>query len=187
MTVSNVVSPTGLWSQNATTSWQVSLRGINAWDDATCQSAAHFANDERQDGDDVNPRGVWTDWSFAAKTDGEWETKTEGHWDPTTGDWEPGTDEFRFVPLSGVSARCTLSRRLYLGRRYYRQTISQDKLGSATFARGGCPVYDYSAGQLTIDCRPSRQSGFASWRLPLRSSDRVRSTRAERPGGWSVT
>lgn len=160
LTVTDVVSPTGIYGDNPVTSttWNVSLSGISAWGTSECSSTARFANGESQEGldsDDHNRRF----WPFDALT-------------PVVTDDYP----FTYVPLSSVTASCVLKKKTYLGRRPYREAFTREKSGSSAFRRGGCPVYTYSAGTLTIDCRHSSRSGYASWRFPLRRSDTVLET-----------
>jgi hypothetical protein len=172
MTVNNVVAPTGTISSEASaaqTTWRVKLFGVDAWD-ADCTSTAHYLDSEDDydgqdvqsvEGDDVNPNGPWNDWSFAADTPTEWQPSE--NWD---------VDLYSYLPFQRVTATCTLTRDVYLGRRYWRETIYPEKQGSAAFKRGGgCQIYTYSAGKLTIDCRRSTTWGYASWRFPLRHTD----------------
>jgi hypothetical protein len=156
MTVSDVVSPTGSsWDNpDARTTWNVTLANISAWDSSTCWSTANFADGESYEGED-GKSADWRLWPFGVDT-------------PDNSDWYESSD---YVPLSSVTARCVLEKKTYLGRRPYREAFTREKSGSSAFRRGGCPVYPYSAGKLTIDCRHSSHTGFASWRFPLRRSD----------------
>ena len=175
MYIDNVVAPTGSaetaegWQMDGRTTWHLGVSGTDAWATTECTSTAWHTGygyalgedyTDRVAGEDMDPNGFADSWSFAADT--LWNYK-EAY---------PYTSEF--VPLSHVTATCTLRRKSYVGRRYYREMINPEKQGPSAFARGGCPVYSYSTGKLTIDCRYSTRSGFASWRIPLRSTDRVR-------------
>jgi hypothetical protein len=171
MTVTNVVAPTSAISSEASaaqTTWRVKLSGVNGWE-TECTSTAHYVDDEYVDGedlqsvegDDVNPNGPWNDWSFAADTPTEWQPSE---------DW--AGDLYSYLPFQRVTATCALTRDVYLGRRYWREVIYPEKRGSSAFARGGgCSIYSYSYGKLTIDCRRSKTWGWASWRFPLRRAD----------------
>jgi hypothetical protein len=156
MTVSDVVSPTGSsWDNpDARTTWNVSLANISAWDSSTCWSTANFADGDSLEGEDGDSPD-WRLWPFGLDT-------------PIDDDWYDSSD---YVPLSSVTARCVLEKKTYLGRRSYRSPIYREKTGASTYRRSGCSTYSYSTGKLTIDCRRSSSSGYASWRLPLRRSD----------------
>lgn len=164
MTVTDVVSPTGRYHDNPgqSTTWNVRLSGISAWDSSECSSTANFANGESLEGAD----GSSSDWRF-------WPFSTLAEYDFSDIHNPYSLD---YVPLSSVTASCVLRKSTYLGRRPYREAIWREKSGSSAFRRGGCPVYPYSIGKLTIDCRHSSRSGYASWRFPLRRSDIVLGT-----------
>jgi hypothetical protein len=165
MTVTDVVSPTGRYDDNPdqSTTWNVSLSAISAWDSSQCSSTANFANGESYDGEEV-ANDDWRAWPFS--------TATPYEFDWNAGDYGDDT----YVPLSSVTASCMLRKSTYLGRRSYREAFWRDKSGASAFRRSGCPIYSYSAGKLTIDCRGSSHYGYASWRFPLRRSDIVRET-----------
>jgi hypothetical protein len=170
MAVTNVVAPTGTYDSNTQTSqqttWHVKLFGVDAWE-TDCTSTAHFLGDydvQDSEGEDVNPKGPWNDWSFAADTPDEWTPSDDYRY-----------DLYRYLPFQRVTATCELSREVYLGRRYWREMIYPEKRGSSAFARGGgCSIYSWSYGKLTIDCRRSKTWGWASWRFKLRSTDLAR-------------
>jgi hypothetical protein len=163
MTVTDVVSPTGSQFDNpdARTTWNVSLSGISAWDTSQCSSTARFANGESFEGEDY-ANDNWKFWPFSSLT-------------PIVSDDDWSFDD-TYAAVSSVTARCVLEKKTYLGRRPYREAFTREKSGSSAFRRGGCPVYPYSIGKLTIDCRHSSRSGYASWRFPLRRSDIVLGT-----------
>ena len=183
MYIDNVFAPSGPaqtaegnWRTDYHTTWDVGVFGWGAWDRTSCSSTAWYAGDgyawdEFEDevyvdhvaGENMGPNGFTDSWSFAAAGP---HLKGEGQ------DYEEVPLDV--VPLSRITATCTLRRKSYVGRRYYREMIYPEKRGPSAFARGGCPVYSYSTGKLTIDCRSSTRSGYASWRFPLRSNDRVR-------------
>jgi hypothetical protein len=70
-----------------------------------------------------------------------------------------------------VTASCVLEKTTYLGRRSYRAPVFRSKTGASAFRQSGCPTFVYTTGKLTIDCRHSSHTGYASWRFPLRRSD----------------
>jgi hypothetical protein len=173
MSIDRVVSPTGpAVEDNLTqqTTWHVGLSGVSAWNSSECSSTATYANSESYpyggdtvDGDDADPNGPWNSWSFTATTPGDWMAA------PTPDD--PWAESFNLVPLSSISASCTLYRKVYLGRRYYHRAVSLYRSGSGAVRRNGCAIYSYSGSNLTIDCRRSRSTGSATWSFKLKSTD----------------
>jgi hypothetical protein len=160
MWIDQVASPT-TWSGNGygTTTWHVGLSGISAWTSTDCSSSATYAQShERLDGLDLNWGGAkGNNWSFHAQPV-PFVHVTEF--------------DYNFDTLSGITATCKLTRDVYLGKRAYRQSIDAHRDATATVSRRGCPIYSYSQGGLTIDCRHSRSSGSATWMFGRRRSDR---------------
>ena len=162
MTVSDVVVPTGpVGEYQLPTTWNVRLANISAWDTSDCQSTAHFIGGDDWPADDVSADDDWRFWSYSTDT-------------PYESDWD--TSDQMWLPLDRVTATCKLEKTTYLGRRPYRAPVFRSKSGSSAFSRHGCPIYSYSVGKLTIDCRGSSHTGSASWRFPMRRSDYVSST-----------
>jgi hypothetical protein len=86
--------------------------------------------------------------------------------------WDNWQD-YNFVPLSHITATCTLRRKRFVGLRWYRDEVTLYKDAPRTLRRrpGGCQIYTYSSGTLTIDCRRSSTSGSATWSFRLRPTD----------------
>jgi hypothetical protein len=178
MSIDQVYSPAGAldgpdgWSRTDDhTTWHVGLRGIGAWDEASCESTAHYADfgelsggggeyTDTVDGEDADPGGPWNSWSFTAETPVNYNDAADSRW--------------VFMPLTRIGATCELTRSRYLGRRYYRSGLTRSKSGPQTFRRSpnGCQIYSYSSGSLTIDCRYSSLPGSASWSFRIKPTDR---------------
>jgi hypothetical protein len=173
MSIDQVVAPSGPAPDllpSSPTTWHVGLSGIDAWDYADCSSTAHYqplatipGDDEYyvRQGTDVAPN--WGSWSF--KTD---DTPVEFVRNPG------GGETLTYLPLARIDGSCDLTRTVYVGRRYYRRGQNLYRNGSATSQRGGCPTHRYADGELMIDCRHSRTSGYLTWSFKLRPSDRDR-------------
>lgn len=86
--------------------------------------------------------------------------------------YDDGQVAYNYDTLSGITARCELTRDVYLGKRPYRESIDAHRAPAATMSRRGCSMYSYSQGGLTIDCRHSRSSGSATWMFWRHRSDR---------------
>jgi hypothetical protein len=163
MSVTDIVSPFGHYHDNPgqPTTWNVSLSGISAWDTSDCSSTAHFADaqgvGEDLDGEDAGGED-WRYWQFTVPT--------------------PWGTTINYDRLRYVHATCVLEKKRYFGRRPYRSAFWREKSGASAYRQSGCPIYSYSVGKLTIDCRHSSNTGYASWRFPLRRSDIVRQARA---------
>jgi hypothetical protein len=167
MAIHNVVAPTGVapWEleSRTPTTWDVDVYGDNAWDYVSCGSTAHYptADDYATDvdGEDVSPERSAEHWSFKADTS-------------TRFDWNAAVQ--MYAPLARVTASCDLTRTVYLGKRPYRKLVEFHRSPPSTVSRrpGGCRVFSYSQGRLTIDCRRSRSSGSVTWMFGSRWSDR---------------
>jgi hypothetical protein len=162
----NVVSPTGAVASYPSagigaTTWKVSLFDIGAWDNSLCESTAHFTANEWEspdvEGEDADPNSPWNQWSFKANTAYTYNDEAQAI----------------FSPLARITASCELTRTVYLGKRAYRKLVEFHRSPPSTVSRrpGGCRVFSYSTGRLTIDCRHSRTSGSVTWMFGSRWSD----------------
>ena len=164
MWIDQVASPTGTYGKGGgKTTWHVGLEGISTWTSTYCSSSATYGqSDESWSGINTfhpDPGSARNSWSFVNSA-------------VPYVKYDDGQVAYNYDTLSGITARCELTRDVYLGKRPYRESIDAHRAPAATMSRRGCSMYSYSQGGLTIDCRHSRSSGSATWMFWRHRSDR---------------
>lgn len=170
ISIYRISSPTGAYNEAAPghTTWHVGLAGIGAWTYTSCVSTAHYSSGEKENGNDLDPKGPANNWSFGtSRVPGVWEDSGQVDKDDNP------LNVFNYLPLAQITASCNLTRTVYLGKRAIWPRKNASKAGPATVSRrpNGCSIYSYIDGELTIDCRHSRSWGSATWMFGLGWSD----------------